>query len=149
MQVILKEDVKGVGKKGDIINASDGHARNFLFPKNLAEEATKANLNRLANIKKAEEAKKKKELEEAQDLAKQLEEVRVRMSVKTGDNGKLFGSVTNKEIAHALEEQFGLKVEKKKIILADSVKSVGSVKADVKLHPKVSAKLLVEVVEAK
>ena len=149
MQVILMEDVKGIGKKGDVINASDGHARNFLFPKNLAVEATKANLNRLANVKKAEENKRQQDLEDAQALAKQIEESRIKIAVKIGDNGKLFGSVTNKEIAAALEEQANLKVEKKKIVLSNPVKSVGFIKADVKLHPKVSAKLQVEIVEAK
>lgn len=147
MQVILLEDIKGVGKKDQIINANDGYARNFLFPKKLAVEATKANMNQLENTKKKEEAKRQAELEEARALGNRIEEKAVSIAVKLGDNGKLFGSVTNKEIAQALKEQTGLDVDKKKIILKEPIKTMGEKIAEVKLHPKVTAKLKVNITQ--
>lgn len=147
MKVILLDDVKGVGKKGQLVNASDGYAKNFLFPKKLALEATPANMNELALKKKAEDKKRQEEYEEAVALKERLEEKSVFVSVKTGENGKLFGSVTNKEIAAALEAQTGLKIDKKKIILEDSIKMVGKRHVTVKLHPKVTAELAVEIKE--
>lgn len=147
MKVILLEDVKNVGKKGQTVNASDGYARNFLFPKKLAVEATKANLNVLAIQKRAEEKKLQEEYEAALKLKEQLEEKGIVVSVKTGENGKLFGSVTNKELAAALEAQTGLKIDKKKILLEDTIKMVGKRHVPVKIHPKVTAELAVEIKE--
>ncbi len=149
MKVILLEEVKGTGKKGQIIEASDGHARNFLIPRKLAIEATKANLDQLEQKRKSEEHKRQVELLEAQKLAGELKEKTVIVSVKSGDNGKLFGSVTNKEIAVALEEQTGLKIDKKKIILDEPIKSVGVKKVEIKLPQNVSAFLNVELREIK
>lgn len=149
MKVILLEDIKGVGKKQQIVNASDGYAKNFLFPKKLALEATPNNLKQLELRQKAEEQKKREELEAAQQLGKKIEELSVTLRVKTGDNGKVFGSVTNKEIAAALKEQHGIDIDKKKISLRDSIKMIGVVNVDVKLHSKVTAKLKVNVAEAK
>ena len=148
MKVILLEDVKSIGKKGQLVNASEGYAKNFLFPKKLAVEATKANMNELELKKKAEDKRKQQEVEEARALAKQIEDLSIKIAVKTGENGKLFGSVTNKEIAAALEEQTGLKIDKKKIVLNDAIKMVGQRHVSVKLHPKVTAELAVEIVEA-
>ncbi len=148
MKVILLEDVKSIGKKGQLVNASEGYAKNFLFPKKLAVEATKANMNELELKKKAEDKRKQQELMEARDLAKQIEEKGIKIAVKTGENGKLFGSVTNKEIAIAMEEQTGLKIDKKKIVLNDAIKMVGQRHVSVKLHPEVTAELTVEIVEA-
>lgn len=146
MKVILLEDIKGVGKKDQVINASDGHAKNFLFPRKLAIEATKENMSSLAFKHKKEEERKAKELEEAQELAKQIEQHNLKIHVKTGDNGKLFGAVTNKEVAHALEEQANIKIDKKKIAIKDGIKSVGEALVDVKLHTSVIAKLKVSIV---
>lgn len=147
MKVILLEDVKNVGKKGQLVNASDGYARNFLFPKKLALEATKSNMNDLELKKKAEEKKNQQELEEAKELAKQMEAKEVIVSVKTGENGKTFGSVTNKEIAEALEKQTGLKIDKKKIVLEEPIKMVGSKTVIVKIHSQVNAEVSVKIVE--
>lgn len=147
MNVILLEDIKGVGKKGQMINASDGHARNFLLPKKLAVEATKSNLNELEAKKKSEESKKQRELESAQALGKDISEKVIKIPVKTGDNGKLFGSVTNKEIASALEEQTGLQIDKKKIMVVDPIKTTGEKTVDIKLHPKVTARLTVYITD--
>ena len=114
MKLILLEDVKSVGKKGDIVNKNDGYALNYLIPKKLAVEATKANMNDLELKKKAEEKRKKEELEEAKKIAEQLNDKVVKVSVKAGENGKVFGSVTNKEIADALAKQTGMDIDKKK-----------------------------------
>jgi large subunit ribosomal protein L9 len=145
MKVILLQDVKGVGKKDQIINASEGYAKNFLFPKNLAMEANAGNMKQLDNKHKAEEAKAQEELEKAQAVATEIEKMNVKIDVKIGENGKLFGAVTNKEISAAIKEQYGMDIEKKKIALADSIKTTGEKEATVKLHPKVSAKLKVTV----
>jgi len=146
MKVILLEDIKGTGKKDQIINAADGHAKNYLFPKKLAIEATKENISALAFKQKKEEEKRAQELAEAKELAKKIEDQSLKISVKTGEGGKLFGAVTNKEIAHALEEQGSIKIDKKKITLKDGIKSVGATVVDVKLHTSVVAKLKVSIV---
>jgi large subunit ribosomal protein L9 len=145
MKVILLQDVKGVGKKDQIVNASEGYAKNFLFPKNLALEANTGNMKQLDNKKKAEAAKAQEELENAQALAVEIEKMDVKVEVKIGENGKLFGAVTNKEIGAAIKEQYGMDIDKKKIVLADSIKTTGEKEASVKLHPKVSAKLKITV----
>ena len=148
MKVILLEDVKSVGKKGQVVNASEGYAKNFLFPKKLAVEANNVNMNELNLKNKAEERRKAQELEDAKALAEKLEKIVVKIPVKTGEGGKLFGSVTNKEIAQAIEKNEGLKVDKKKIVLNDQIKMIGKKTVQVKLHPKVTADLSVEIVEA-
>lgn len=148
MKVILLEDVKSIGKKGDLINASEGYAKNFLFPKKLAVEATKANLNEYELKQKAEVKRRQEELDAAKKLADELKEKVVTISVKTGGNGKLFGSVTNKEVAEAIVEQTQLPIDKKKVSIGDPIKMVGERIAVVKLHPKVSAEVTIKVVEA-
>jgi len=148
MKVILLEDVKSVGKKGEIVNASEGYAKNFLIPKKLGVEATSTNMNDIKLKKQSEDKKKAEELAVAKELKAQLEEKAVKIEVKTGDNGKLFGSVTNKEIAAALEAQVGIKIDKKKIVLDDQIKMVGEKTVVVKINPQVSAELKVAVVEA-
>jgi len=147
MKVILLEDVKSVGKKGQVVNASEGYAKNFLFPKKLAVEANNSNMNELNLKNKAEERRKAQELEDAKNLAEKLEKIVVKIPVKTGEGGKLFGSVTNKEIAAAIEKNEGLKVDKKKIVLNDQIKMIGKKTVQVKLHAKVTASLTVEIVE--
>ena len=148
MKVILLADVKGVGKKEQIVNASEGYAKNYLFPKNLAVEANAGNMKKLDNKHKLEAQKAQEELDAAKALGEKLESVSVSIKVKTGNNGKLFGAVTNKEIAAALKEQHGLDVDKKKIVLNDAIKTTGEKEVSVKLHSKVNAKLKVSVTEA-
>ena len=145
MKLILLEDVKGVGKKGDIVNKNDGYAINFLIPKKLAVEATNANLNDLELKKKSEAKRKKEELEEAQRLGAELNDKVVKVKVKAGENGKVFGSVTNKEIASALLEQTGIDIDKKKISIDDPIKMVGRRIVKVKLHPQVTIEVTVEI----
>ncbi len=145
MKVILLADVKGVGKKDQTINASEGYVKNFLFPRKLAVEANSGNLKKLDNQKKAEDLQRQEELDAAKALGEKIAEQKVVIKVKTGDNGKLFGAVTNKEIAVALKEQTGLAVDKKKISLSDPIKVIGEKEVTVKLHPKVSVKLKVEI----
>ncbi len=149
MKVILLQDIKGVGKKDEIINTSDGHARNFLFPKGLALEATSNNLTTLDRVKAKEEEHKKEVYEEALQLKKVLDEIKVVMPVKAGDGGKLFGTITNKEISKHLETDHDIKIDKKKITLKSQIKSIGQFHVDVKLHPKVNASLSVDVIEVK
>jgi large subunit ribosomal protein L9 len=146
MNVILLEDVKGVGKKEQIINAADGYARNFLFPKKLAVEATKENVAALERKKKAEVNKRQKEVEAAIELQKRLQSTNILIKVKTGENGKMFGSVTTAEIAEAISAQAGLNIDKKKITLPSAIKSVGEYAADVRLHTDVTAKVVIEVI---
>lgn len=148
MKVILLEDVKGVGKKGQLVNASDGYAKNFLFPKKLAVEATKANLNEFELKQKSEAKRRQEEYEQAQELGKALSDKVITVAVKTGGNGKLFGSVTNKEIAEEIIKQTGLEIDKKKVSIGDPIKMVGERTAVVKLHPKVTAEVKIKIVEA-
>ena len=145
MKLILLEDVKGVGKKGDVVNKNDGYALNFLIPKKLAVEATKSNINDLELKKKADERRKKEEYEEAKELGEKLKYKIVKVSVKAGENGKVFGSVTNKEISAALLQQTGIDIDKKKITFNDPIKMVGRRTVKVKLHPKVTVELTVEI----
>lgn len=141
MKVLLLNDVKGQGKKGDVVNVSDGYARNFLFPKKLACEVDAAVLN---DIKNKEEAKKRKEALEKQaamDTAKKFESIVVKIYATAGSDNKFFGSVTSKEIAEALEAQYSIAVDKRKIVLADALKTFGTHTVDVKLYPEIIGKL--------
>lgn len=148
MKLILLEDVKSVGKKGDLINASEGYAKNFLLPKKLAVEATKSNLNDYELKQKADAKRRQEELEKAQETAAALKDKVVTIKVKTGGNGKLFGSVTNKEVADAIVEQTKLDIDKKKVSIGNPIKMVGERTAVVKLHPKVSAEVTIKIEEA-
>ncbi|MTI61942.1 MAG: 50S ribosomal protein L9 [Firmicutes bacterium] len=147
MKVILKSDVKKLGSKGDIVKVSDGYARNFLMPKGLAEEATQSNLNELKHKEKIQERKYKENLVEAEELASKLEEKDFVIAVKAGENGRLFGSVTTKDIAKAVKKE-GFKIDKRKIDLSDHIKSLGVHKVKVKIFKDVEATLKVKVVEA-
>ncbi len=146
MKVILLQDIKGVGKKDDVINASDGHARNYLLPKGLAVEATAGNMTKLNRVKSKEEEHRQELLEEARELKKILDEVKVVIPAKTGEGGKLFGTITNKEIAQHLADEHNIKIDKKKISLKNHIKSEGQYNVDIKLHQKVSAELSVSVI---
>lgn len=145
MKVILKTDVKALGKKGQVFEVSDGYARNFLFPKGLALEATSGNLNDLASKKVNEERKKEKEKQEAQALATKLSSIIVEVSTKTGEGGRLFGSVTNKEIAEALKTKHGIELDKRKLEMKEPIKTLGTFTVQAKLHPEVTAQLQVQV----
>lgn len=148
MKVILLENVKSLGKKGEIVNVNDGYARNFILPKKLGVEATNKNLNDL-KLQKANEVKVAQELlEEAQALAKKLEAGQVEVAIKVGEGGRTFGSVSSKEIAVAVKEQMGFDIDKKKIQLKDAIKAVGTHSVPVKLHQKVTAELKVIVTGA-
>ena len=147
MKVILLEDVKALGKKGEIVNVNDGYARNFILPKKLGLEASGKNLNDL-KLQKANEAKVAQELwDEAKELGKKLEAGKVELSIKVGEGGRAFGSVSSKEIAIAVKEQMGYDIDKKKIQLKDALKTLGTHTVPVKLHPKVTAELKVIVTE--
>ena len=148
MKVILLEDVKSLGKKGEIVNVNEGYARNFILPKKLGLEATSKNLNDL-KLKKANEARLAQEqLEEAQALGKKIEAGKVELAIKIGEGGRAFGSVSSKEIASAVKEQMGYDIDKKKIQLKDAIKALGTHTVPVKLHPKVTAELKVIVTGA-
>jgi len=147
MQVILLQDVKGVGKKGDIVNASDGHALNFLIPRKLASEATKNNLSQLDAQKKKEEHKSNQEVAAAQAIADKLKDAKVKIPVKVGDGGKMFGSISNKEVAEAVQSQCGVAIDKKKYDVK-AVKTLGEHTAQINLHPKVKVTLTFELVKS-
>lgn len=146
MKVILLKDVKGKGKKGDVINSSDGYARNFLLPKGLAKEATDSNMHILNKKKEAERKKKIEETEEAQKLAEELKNKEIKITAKAGENGRLFGAITTKEIAKELKKQYKIDVDKKKIV-SDTIKQLGSYEVEVKLYPEISTKIKVVITE--
>lgn len=148
MKVILLEDVKSLGKKGEVVNVNDGYARNFVLPKKLGAEATGKNMNDLKLQKANEEKVAKEHLEAAQAFAKEMENDHVVVSIKAGEGGRTFGSVSSKEIATAYKEQCGKEIDKKKIILPEPIKSFGVYEVAVKLHPKVTGTLKVKVQEA-
>lgn len=145
MKVILQADVKGTGKKGQILEVADGYARNFLFPKKLAVEATTGNINDISHKKAVEERRKLKEKEDAVLLGNKLSALKVEVKTKTGEGGRLFGSVTSKEIADALKKQHGVEIDKRKLDLKEPIKALGSYEVNVKVHPEVIAKLQVHV----
>ncbi len=145
MKVILLEDVKSVGKKGDLVELKEGYARNFIIPKKLGVEATDANRNTLKLQKQNEERLAKEQLEAAKALAAELEQMTVNVEIKGGEGGRTFGSVSSKEIAKAVADQYGKEIDKKKIQLNEAIKTAGTHEVSVKLHPKVSACLKVHV----
>ena len=147
MQVILLEDVKKLGKKGEIVEISDGYARNFVLPKKLGVEANSKNRNDLKLQKANADKIAKEQLEAARELAGALETKEVALKMKSGEGGKDFGSISSKEIAQAAKEQCGLELDKKKIQLPEPIKALGVYEVSVKLHPKVTGKLKVKVTE--
>ena len=147
MQVILLEDVKALGKKGEIVKVSDGYATNFVLPKKLGVLATAANLNELKVQKKREDKAAAEQLAAAKEFAAQIEEKIIRVSIKSGEGGKVFGSVSSTEISVEAKKQFGFDIDKKKIQLSEPIKAFGSYEIPVKLHPQVTAKLTVAVSE--
>lgn len=146
MKVILLENIKGVGKKDEVINASDGYARNFLFPKNLALEATKDNMLKLQAKQQANQRKKDIEKEEAIKIASKMKELLLKVEVKSGENGKIFGGVTAKEIAENLQKQYQITIDKKKINLKETIKNLGTYTVEIKLYEGVVGKLKIQVI---
>ena len=146
MKVILKADIKGVGKKDQVINASDGYARNFLLPKNLAVEANSENMSKLKAKQNASAYKKSQEKEEAKKIADKLTKILLKIPVKAGENGRIFGGVSAKEIADKLKENYGIEVDKKKIELKETIKELGVRSVTIKLYEGVSGTLKIDVV---
>ena len=146
MKVIFSSDIKGVGKKDEVINASDGYARNYLLPKKLAVEANAENMNKLNNKKEAASYRKDVEKQNAEALAKKLKGIMLKIKVKAGENGKIFGGVTAKEISDNLKSQYNFVVDKKKIELKETIKTLGSFSVPVKLFEGITADLRVEVI---
>lgn len=147
MKVILKADIKGVGKKDEVINASDGYARNFLFPRKLAVEANAENMSKLKNKQDSVQHKKNVEKEKAEDIAKKLKDITVNIKVKAGDNGRIFGGVTSKEISENLKQQFKIDIDKKKIVLNETIKNIGVFNVSVKLFEGIVGNLKINVNE--
>jgi len=147
MEVILLQDVKSLGKKGELVKVNDGYARNFILPKKLGIEANAKNLNDLKLQKLAEEKKQKEIFEEAVALGKEIESKTLVLTIKSGEGGRTFGSISTKEIANGLKNQFNIEIDKKKLLLSDPIKNIGMHTVGVKLHPKVTAELKVKVSE--
>ncbi len=145
MKVILKQDVKGLGKKESMHEVSDGYGRNFLLPRGLAVEANASNLNIMNTKKEAEKSRKDRELANAREMAQKLKNITVVIKTKAGENGKLFGSITSKDISDKLKSDFKLDIDKKKIVMADSLKALGTTEVEIKLYPEVSAKMNVKI----
>ena len=146
MKVILKADIKGVGKKDQVIEAADGYARNYLFPKNLAVPADVGNMNNLKSKNSSADYRRQEDLKEAKEIAEKLKKITVKITVKAGENGRLFGAVTSKEISEALKNDYGIDVDKKKILLQESIKMAGVTRVDIKLNEGVMATVAVMVI---
>ncbi len=147
MKVILKADVKSLGKAGELVNTSDGYARNYLFPRGLAVEANAAAMNEFNNREKAKAFHKQEEIKAANELRERLEGKTVKLTAKAGANGKLFGSVTTKDVAAKLNDEFGVNIDKRKIVMED-VKAFGTVQAEIKVYQGISATIFVSVQES-
>ena len=147
MIVILKKDVKGTGKAGDVVKVSDGYARNMLLPKGIAEEATKGNIHTLEKAKEKHAAEEKEAKARAEKRAKEIEKGRVVIVTKSEEGGRLFGSITSKDISDAVKEQLGFEIDKKKIVLEQPIKELGVKRIKIKVYPEISATLVVEVKE--
>ena len=148
MKVILKADIKGVGKKDEVINASDGYARNFLFPKGLAVEANAENMSKLKARQDSNAYKKSQEKEEAQRIAEKLSKILLKVPVKVGENGKIFGGVSAKEISDLLKKEYKIEVDKKKIELKETIKTLGVRTVTIKLYEGVIGNLKIDVIGA-
>ena len=147
MKVILKQDVKSLGKKGDLVNASDGYARNFLFPKGLAVEANATAMNDYNNKESAKKFHKAEEIKAAQEIADKLRDKTFKLTAKAGANGKLFGSVTSKDVAKKIKDELNIDIDKRKIVMPD-IKAFGTVEAEAKIYQGISSRIFVQVSEA-
>lgn len=147
MVVILKRDIKGTGKAGDIVKVSDGYARNMLIPKGWAIEATKGNINTLEKVKAKQAEEEAARKASAQELAKKIEEIEVCIETKAGEGGRLFGSITSKDVCEALKTQHNIAIDKKKLQMSQPIKALGTFSVKIKLYQNVSAELAVKVTE--
>ena len=147
MKVVLLQDVKDLGKKEDLVNVSDGYARNFLLPRKLAAEATSGKLKEIEDKQYSKKIRKDREMQAAKELADKLGKLEVSFKTKAGENGKLFGSITSKDVADAIKLQHKIEVDKKKVVLHNAIKSLGTYQVEIKVYPEVSAKINVKVVE--
>lgn len=148
MKVILLKDVKDLGKKGEMVESKDGYARNFLFPRKLAEEVNATNMKEMKEKKQSKKLKKEQEIQEAKELAKKIEDIKVVIKTKSGEGGRLFGSITTKDVAEILKEEYGIEVDKRKIeIDGGNIKAMGTSQAEVKVYPAISAKFKIQVTE--
>lgn len=145
MKVILLSDIKNVGKKDEILNANDGYARNFLFPKKLAVEATPDNLKKLKDKKDSEAHKKELEKQNAKEISEKINKLQLNLKVKAGENGKIFGGITAKEISEELKKQSNIDIDKKKIVLSETIKTLGRFSVDIKLYEGITAKLTISI----
>ena len=146
MKVILTQDIKGVGKKDEVINANDGYARNFLLPRKMAVEANSQNMSLLQGRKDSANFKKEQEKENAIKIQEKLSKIALRIKVKAGENGKIFGSITSKEIATELKNQYSIEIDKKKIVLKDSIKEIGAFNIEIKLYEGIIGKLKIDII---
>ena len=146
MKVILLADIKGVGKKDEVINANDGYARNFLFPKNLALEANKENMAKLKSKNDAKAYQKEMDIKAAKEVAEKINSITMKLEVKAGENGKIFGGVTAKEIAENLKKEYKIDIDKKKVLLSETIKTIGVHNIEIKLYEGIIAKLKLNVV---
>lgn len=149
MKVILTQDVKGVGKKDQILEVNDGYARNFLIPKKLGVQASTANLALLKSIQDSRDFKRQEDKKEAEQIKEKLEKIRLDIKVKSGENGKIFGGVTSKEISDVLKDKYSINIDKKKIELKETIKTVGITTVDIKLFEGVIGKVKVNVIPEK
>lgn len=147
MEVILQQDVKGLGKKGDVVNVADGYGRNFLLPRGLAVPATAGNIKQVDIEKETQRQKRERELQEAQEIAARIQGQKLHIATKVGESGKLFGSITSQEIAERLKRQYKVEIDKRKIELEEPIKSVGKHPVKIKIHPKVQVEITVQVTE--
>ena len=145
MKVILLQNIKNVGRKEEIINANDGYARNYLFPKKLAIEATKDNLAKLQAKKTSEANKKQAEIEANKEMAREIERIELKITAKAGENGKIFGGITSKEVSEELKKQYKFEIDKKKIVLKETIKNLGKFTAEIKFGDGVNAKLTLNI----
>ena len=146
MKVILIQDIKGVGKKDEIINANDGYARNFLFPKKMAVEANKQNMSLLQGRKDSANFKKEQDKEKANELKDKISKIMLTIKVKSGENGKIFGSITSKEISTELKKQHNIEIDKKKIMLKEAIKEQGTFTIEIKLYEGIIGKLKINII---
>jgi len=145
MKVILLQDVKDLGKKDAIVNVSDGYARNFLFPRKAAVEASEGAMKTIADKKSSEANKKNMEVQAAKELADKLSKIEINIKSKTGENGKLFGSITNKDIAEIIKSKHKIEIDKKKIVMNETIKTLGTYQAEIKVYPEISAKVKITI----
>ena len=147
MKVILLKDIKSLGKKDEIVNVSDGYARIYLLPRNIAVEATSGKVKEIHIKKEADKDKKEKEIEEARDLSERISKLEVIIKSKAGSSGKLFGSITNKDISDGIKKQHKIEIDRKKIVLNEPIKVLGNYEIEIKVYPEITSKIIVKVVE--